>query len=407
MTAEAHHREARVRGPDAVRARLLTAATELLAQRTPFDVTVRQIAERAGVNHGQIHHYFGSKDGLVAATIADGAARYHQDRMHDGQHFPLPLDAANRPAGWRTLAYLASTGAWRQPPFEPSPVVGWLAHRRADDIGRPANDPEVMAVTAATTALQRGWWIFRDMILYALAPFDPDVDAICEDLATRSMRLVDPIKSEVDEPADVPEAPTVEPALEHDRGPEAVRAKLISATTALLLEATPSAITLKDIATEAGVNHGQVHHYCASKEHLIASCIQRRAAALLASGAAEANIVPIHAERRLPLWRTLAHLAATEEWDHEAYTHSPMVARMVETVAERTGRATTDPSVHGQVVAVHALDLGWGIYRNIIEYGLEPLGGDLVAMRRYLAALSTQLVDPDVYTPQPTRGSPS
>ena len=34
----------------------------------PNQLTIRDIADHAGVNHAQIHHYFGSKDGLLSAT---------------------------------------------------------------------------------------------------------------------------------------------------------------------------------------------------------------------------------------------------------------------------------------------------------------------------------------------------
>lgn len=49
---------------------VLDAATELIADRGPNAVTVRAIAERAGVNHALVHRYFGTKEDLIAAVIA-------------------------------------------------------------------------------------------------------------------------------------------------------------------------------------------------------------------------------------------------------------------------------------------------------------------------------------------------
>jgi AcrR family transcriptional regulator len=60
-----------VRGPAAVRASLIAAASELFAARGTASVSVREIADRAGVNHGLIHHYFHSKQGLIDATLED------------------------------------------------------------------------------------------------------------------------------------------------------------------------------------------------------------------------------------------------------------------------------------------------------------------------------------------------
>lgn len=55
------------RGPEAVREALIEAATELFANNG--DASVRAVAQRAGVNHGLVHHYFGGKSGLRAAVL--------------------------------------------------------------------------------------------------------------------------------------------------------------------------------------------------------------------------------------------------------------------------------------------------------------------------------------------------
>lgn len=352
------------------------------------------------MNHGQIHHYFGSKDGLVAATIADGAARYHQERVQDGLVFPLPIDTSRRNPAWRTLAYLAMTGEWRRPPFEPSPVVASLAHRRAEDLGRKPSSPEVMAEVAGTMALQRGWWIFQDIIETGLAGYRPKLGKVRAEVARRSTRLIDdsiPVANVSKKAASwfvLDTFPIDAPA---PRGREQVRERLLLAARHLLEDAPPTEVTSKDIASLAQVNHGQVHHYFESKEHLIASSLRMGSGAVLTALDAHRSVVPIKTEQRIPLWRTLAHLAATEEWAGEVYDHrSPVVARMVEIVAERTGESTSSPKVQAQVAVVHALELGWAVYRDIIEHGLTPLGGDLDKMRERLAEISGRLVDDQV-----------
>jgi TetR/AcrR family transcriptional regulator, repressor for neighboring sulfatase len=57
------------RGSAAVRDALIDATERLCAERSPARVSVRDIAAEAGVNHGQVHHYFGSKEGLIASTL--------------------------------------------------------------------------------------------------------------------------------------------------------------------------------------------------------------------------------------------------------------------------------------------------------------------------------------------------
>lgn len=59
----------RPRGPAAVTEALFAATERLCDKRPPGSVTVRQIAEAANVNHGLVHHYFASKEALLAATM--------------------------------------------------------------------------------------------------------------------------------------------------------------------------------------------------------------------------------------------------------------------------------------------------------------------------------------------------
>ena len=54
-----------VPGADPVAAAILRAAGELLAQRSPSQVSLREIAAHAGVNYGLIHRHFGTKDELI------------------------------------------------------------------------------------------------------------------------------------------------------------------------------------------------------------------------------------------------------------------------------------------------------------------------------------------------------
>jgi AcrR family transcriptional regulator len=49
--------------------KILQGARECLLQEGHMRATVKRIAEHAGVNHGLIHHYFGSKEGLIVALI--------------------------------------------------------------------------------------------------------------------------------------------------------------------------------------------------------------------------------------------------------------------------------------------------------------------------------------------------
>lgn len=56
---------ARIEATDA----LLTAAQELLVEVGHAGITTRKLAERAGVNNGLVHYYFGSMDDLLLRVV--------------------------------------------------------------------------------------------------------------------------------------------------------------------------------------------------------------------------------------------------------------------------------------------------------------------------------------------------
>lgn len=49
--------------------RLIVAAADQLVELGPRNLSVRNVAENAGVNHGLVHHYFGGKRGLLEAAM--------------------------------------------------------------------------------------------------------------------------------------------------------------------------------------------------------------------------------------------------------------------------------------------------------------------------------------------------
>lgn len=49
--------------------RLLEATSQLLAERDTVEVSVAEISERSGLNHGLVRYYFESKEGLLLALL--------------------------------------------------------------------------------------------------------------------------------------------------------------------------------------------------------------------------------------------------------------------------------------------------------------------------------------------------
>ena len=61
-------KQSNLKGRKNVEKRLIDSAAQLLNSVGPNQLSIRDIALHAGVNHAQIHHYFGGKQGLLEAT---------------------------------------------------------------------------------------------------------------------------------------------------------------------------------------------------------------------------------------------------------------------------------------------------------------------------------------------------
>ena len=58
------------------KARILATARQLFAERGVAEVTVRDIAAVAGVNHALVHRYFGTKEEMIAAILRSEVAAW-------------------------------------------------------------------------------------------------------------------------------------------------------------------------------------------------------------------------------------------------------------------------------------------------------------------------------------------
>lgn len=105
-------------GMEAERRRSLIYATvEAIHERGYSDITMAQIAKRAGVSGGLVHHYFGSKDQLLAATM-----RHLLTEL--GKAIREGLRKAETPRE-RISAIIA--GNFSQDQFQPAVIAAWLA----------------------------------------------------------------------------------------------------------------------------------------------------------------------------------------------------------------------------------------------------------------------------------------
>ncbi len=150
------------------RQRLQDALLRLLRHASIGAISVRQIAAEAGINHGLIHRYFGSKEGLLRAAV-----RSLSDEIHRGTPAGPGMSAwsfaflRERPELARVLARVCLDGP-RDLLEEASPRAEDLARIVApirtmlDNLGLAGVDPHVLNALATSAFL--GWFVFHPFL---------------------------------------------------------------------------------------------------------------------------------------------------------------------------------------------------------------------------------------------------
>jgi AcrR family transcriptional regulator len=156
-------------------ASLVSAATELFAERGPDGVSLREIAAHAGLNYGLIHQYVGSRDDLLRLVIARStsttAARFAlADDVGEALELLMGPVGADQPAYPRLLAWAILQGRDARELAGPSPalpqLIAMLPETGTGAVGADlADDPRLRA--AAVAALTLGWSLFGAFVSQA------------------------------------------------------------------------------------------------------------------------------------------------------------------------------------------------------------------------------------------------
>ncbi|MGD6747048.1 TetR/AcrR family transcriptional regulator [Streptomyces sp. BH106] len=158
----------RRRSREETEADLLSAARTLLERDGVLaGVNLREIAAEAGVNHGQIYQYFGTRQSLLRAAASELVERQSEER---GDHWEQPFSERRRemfrhrldePELVKLEALLALDG---DDNFSPLPrfsqTLQSLERDQAD--GSLPEEADVVAAHVMTAAAQMGYVIFRE-----------------------------------------------------------------------------------------------------------------------------------------------------------------------------------------------------------------------------------------------------
>lgn len=165
----------RPRGREAVVEALVAAARQLFAERGPAAVSLRDVARHAGVNHGLIHHYIGSRDDLLrlvfrestrqAAAVVDRASGVEEALA------ALRRIGGDRDEYARLLAWALLEG------HDPRAFHGRSA--ALDAVAGIAGGSRDVRVTLAAAMVQTlGWKLFGGYALVAAGLEGEDADTV-------------------------------------------------------------------------------------------------------------------------------------------------------------------------------------------------------------------------------------
>jgi len=183
------------RGRAQVRAALIQAAAELFAERGPSGVSVRDVAAHAGVNHGLVHQYFGSKRALLGEVLdflAEGISL-----QADEVEITELIDATAGNPFWRVLARTILDGEDLGKLQKSFPTVGRIvnfftdlqAHGRLDDF-----DPKILS--AVVVGLGLGWLLFEPFLVPAAQLGDRPILRVRDEFRRAGFEMVARLVSE-------------------------------------------------------------------------------------------------------------------------------------------------------------------------------------------------------------------
>ncbi len=175
----------RPRGAEEVRAALVGAACEMLGEKAPHLISGRELARRAGVNYGLVHHYFGGKGAVLREGLAELARSFAAGDPGGGWTPTEPFSIGHRQDYLRALAFASLAGDIEDVATVHPVVEATLA----DVAGRRGcgDDPDraTRVDVAVGTLFQLGWCLFEHVVVPGL---DLDDDGHRE--MQRRMRLV-------------------------------------------------------------------------------------------------------------------------------------------------------------------------------------------------------------------------
>lgn len=168
---------------------LIKAGGELFAEKGLAAVSVRDVATKAKVNHGLVHHYFGSKEDLLRAVVV----RLSEDlRALSAERFDELFEAVGGSGLFRIEARLILDG-YDIKKFDPGHIMFdrvLEVTTQAKDAGFLREDLEPKVVASMGVALHLGWLVFEPHLMDAAGHKKRDRERVRKEIFQTYLRLI-------------------------------------------------------------------------------------------------------------------------------------------------------------------------------------------------------------------------
>ena len=173
-------------------------------------------------------------------------------------------------------------------------------------------------------------------------------------------------------------------------GKREVSTALLAAATELFAERGPGAVTVREVAARANVNHGLVHRHFGSKEALVSAVLDNLVTELRATfadrlleGASRAQLFDAIAEND-HYWRVLARSLLDGQTEWLEGDRFPLIRSGVRALeaSKKRGELDDDVDVQALVASYVALGLGWLVFEPFIAKAAGMKGSSASRRKR-------------------------
>lgn len=173
------------RGKQQVKQALIEAGIRLFSERGMASVSVRELAEAAGVNHSLLFRHFGGKDALIQAVFEERFNRQGVFNSDDSAAGEAMLETSIRAVMkdeqlWRLMTFAALEGKEDLLMAIPSPYLNKTLQRlqQRQEEGEIYNGVEAPVLLASGFALGLGWAVFRRLLMLMAQSSDRDFEEL-------------------------------------------------------------------------------------------------------------------------------------------------------------------------------------------------------------------------------------